>query len=55
MKFVFLLCNIIACAGDILEATELQGPLNFHHKDLKTATKTFSKENKLGEGGFGDV
>ncbi|KAJ6813110.1 putative receptor-like protein kinase [Iris pallida] len=41
--------------GDILGATELQGPVNFHYKDLKSATKNFSEENKLGEGGFGDV
>ncbi|KAK6927795.1 Serine-threonine/tyrosine-protein kinase, catalytic domain [Dillenia turbinata] len=41
--------------GDILGATELQGPLAFKYKDLKLATKSFSEENKLGEGGFGDV
>ncbi|WOL20724.1 cysteine-rich receptor-like protein kinase 2 [Canna indica] len=41
--------------GDILGATELQGRLNFHCKDLKDATKNFSEENKLGEGGFGEV
>ncbi|WOL06000.1 cysteine-rich receptor-like protein kinase 2 [Canna indica] len=41
--------------GDILGATELQGPLNFHYKDLKDATQNFSEENKLGEGGFGEV
>ncbi|XP_009400308.3 cold-responsive protein kinase 1-like [Musa acuminata AAA Group] len=41
--------------GDLLGATELQGPLNFHYKDLKAATNNFSEENKLGEGGFGDV
>ncbi|KAK1273351.1 Cysteine-rich receptor-like protein kinase 2 [Acorus gramineus] len=41
--------------GDILGATELRGPMNFHYKDLKVSTKNFSEENKLGEGGFGDV
>ncbi|XP_038979622.1 cysteine-rich receptor-like protein kinase 2 [Phoenix dactylifera] len=41
--------------GDILGETELQVPLNFHYKDLKIATKNFSEENKLGEGGFGEV
>ncbi|KAK4278125.1 hypothetical protein QN277_016016 [Acacia crassicarpa] len=41
--------------GDILGATELKGPVNYRYKDLKAATKNFSKENKLGEGGFGDV
>ena len=42
-------------AGDILGATELKGPVNYKYNDLKAATKKFSAENKLGEGGFGDV
>ncbi|KQJ97162.1 cysteine-rich receptor-like protein kinase 2 [Brachypodium distachyon] len=41
--------------GDILGATELQGPTSFYYHDLKAATNNFSKESKLGEGGFGDV
>ncbi|KAL6223629.1 hypothetical protein ACLB2K_007012 [Fragaria x ananassa] len=41
--------------GDILGATELQGPVNYKYKDLKSATENFSDESKLGEGGFGDV
>ncbi|KAL5983132.1 hypothetical protein ACLOJK_017213 [Asimina triloba] len=41
--------------GDILEATELRGPVNFHYKDLKSATRNFSAGNKVGGGGFGDV
>ncbi|XP_059451269.1 cold-responsive protein kinase 1-like [Corylus avellana] len=41
--------------GDILGATELRGPVNYKYKDLKFATKNFIEENKLGEGGFGDV
>ncbi|XP_027337777.1 cold-responsive protein kinase 1-like [Abrus precatorius] len=41
--------------GDILGATELKGPVNYKYDDLKAATKNFSNENKLGEGGFGDV
>ncbi|KAK7305615.1 hypothetical protein VNO77_43521 [Canavalia gladiata] len=41
--------------GDILGATELKGPVNYKYKDLKAATKNFSNENKLGEGGFGTV
>jgi hypothetical protein len=41
--------------GDILGATELQGPTSFHYNDLKAATNNFSEESKLGEGGFGDV
>lgn len=50
-----LLTYIIGFAGDILGATELRGPVNFRYKDLKSATKNFSEENKLGGGGFGDV
>lgn len=41
--------------GNILGATELRGPEVFGYKDLKSATRNFSEENKLGEGGFGDV
>ncbi|OMP01143.1 hypothetical protein COLO4_12134 [Corchorus olitorius] len=41
--------------GDILGATELQGPTIYKYKDLVTATKNFSDGYKLGEGGFGDV
>ncbi|KAJ8752222.1 hypothetical protein K2173_003830 [Erythroxylum novogranatense] len=41
--------------ADILGATELRGPVNYSYKDLKSATKNFNEENKLGEGGFGDV
>ncbi|KOM52784.1 hypothetical protein LR48_Vigan09g144300 [Vigna angularis] len=41
--------------GDILGATELRGPVNYKYNDLKAATKNFSAENKLGEGGFGAV
>ena len=40
---------------DILAATELRGLVNYSSRDLKAATKSFSAENKLGEGGFGDV
>jgi len=38
-----------------LGATELKGPVNYKYADLKGATQNFSNENKLGEGGFGDV
>ncbi|KAG4975035.1 hypothetical protein JHK82_031920 [Glycine max] len=41
--------------ADILGATELRGPVNYKYTDLKAATKNFSVENKLGEGGFGAV
>uniref|UniRef100_A0A6I9QL75 Cysteine-rich receptor-like protein kinase 2 n=1 Tax=Elaeis guineensis var. tenera TaxID=51953 RepID=A0A6I9QL75_ELAGV len=41
--------------GDILGATELRGPVDYRYADLKAATKNFSEENKLGEGGFGEV
>ncbi|KAJ6861645.1 hypothetical protein NC651_037652 [Populus alba x Populus x berolinensis] len=41
--------------GNILDATELRGATIYSYKDLKLATKNFKEENKLGEGGFGDV
>ncbi|XP_019185297.1 PREDICTED: cysteine-rich receptor-like protein kinase 2 [Ipomoea nil] len=41
--------------GNILGATQFRGSENYRYKDLKAATKDFSKENKLGQGGFGDV
>ncbi|RCV42451.1 hypothetical protein SETIT_9G217400v2 [Setaria italica] len=41
--------------GDILGATELQGPTSFYYRDLKAATYNFNEKSKLGEGGFGDV
>lgn len=41
--------------GNILDATELRGATIYSYKDLKSATKNFKEENKLGEGGFGDV
>ncbi|KAK3003641.1 hypothetical protein RJ639_018499 [Escallonia herrerae] len=45
----------VAQRGNILGATELQGPVTYSYKDLKSATKNFSEEYKLGEGGSGDV
>ncbi|XP_031107947.1 cold-responsive protein kinase 1-like [Ipomoea triloba] len=41
--------------ANILGATELRGPEPYRYKDLRAATKDFSDETKLGEGGFGDV
>ncbi|TXG68991.1 hypothetical protein EZV62_003926 [Acer yangbiense] len=41
--------------GNLLDATEFQGPVNYRYKDLISATASFSEENKLGEGGFGDI
>ena len=31
------------------------GPRRFHYRDLAVATRNFSQEEKLGEGGFGSV
>ncbi|CAA3024616.1 cysteine-rich receptor kinase 2 [Olea europaea subsp. europaea] len=45
----------VAARGNILGATELQGPNTYNYKDLKSATNNFSEKNKIGEGGFGDV
>ncbi|KAJ4706821.1 Cysteine-rich receptor-like protein kinase [Melia azedarach] len=47
--------KMIRSRGDISEVTELRGPVTYRLKDLISATKNFSEENKLGEGGFGDI
>lgn len=49
---MYIFCSI---SGDILGLTKLQGPITYNYKDLKSATKSFSEEYKVGEGGFGDV
>ncbi|KAK1393437.1 hypothetical protein POM88_012493 [Heracleum sosnowskyi] len=41
--------------GNISGINNFQGPLIYSYKDLKVATKDFSLEYKVGEGGFGDV
>ncbi|KAK1370404.1 Cysteine-rich receptor protein [Heracleum sosnowskyi] len=41
--------------ADILGVTKFQGPTIYNYKDLKSATKNFSEEYKVGEGGFADV
>ncbi|KAL5993523.1 hypothetical protein ACLOJK_014448 [Asimina triloba] len=45
----------LTVTGEILGATELRSTVNFKYQELKSATKNFSEENKVGEGGFGDV
>ncbi|KAK1401907.1 Cysteine-rich RLK (RECEPTOR-like protein kinase) 42 [Heracleum sosnowskyi] len=45
----------IARRGDIFGLTKLQGPVIYSFSDLKSATKSFSEDFKIGEGGFGDV
>ncbi|KAJ9541149.1 hypothetical protein OSB04_027655 [Centaurea solstitialis] len=41
--------------GGLYGATELQGPMAYSYSELRKATKDFKEDNKLGEGGFGDV
>ncbi|KAL8102264.1 hypothetical protein AgCh_026950 [Apium graveolens] len=45
----------VAKRGELLQVTKLQGTVIYSFKDLKSATKSFSQEYKIGEGGFGDV
>ncbi|KAK1372428.1 Cysteine-rich receptor-like protein kinase 2 [Heracleum sosnowskyi] len=42
-------------SGDLLGVTKLQGPTIYKYNDLKSATRNFSEEYKIGEGGFGDI
>ncbi|KAI3722987.1 hypothetical protein L2E82_34243 [Cichorium intybus] len=44
-----------APGSSLYGATELQSPMPYSYNDLKKATKDFREDNKLGEGGFGDV
>ncbi|KAK4278106.1 hypothetical protein QN277_015998 [Acacia crassicarpa] len=64
--FVLILLTLLAyikrpkrhkrvAAGDITGASNLKGPVTFNYGHLKYATKNFSVENKIGEGGFGIV
>lgn len=51
----FLLSRKAKATENILGVLELQGPNVYSYKDLKSATDNFSKDNKLGEGAFGEV
>ncbi|KAI9100208.1 hypothetical protein K1719_024426 [Acacia pycnantha] len=44
-----------AVGGDLTGISKLKGPVTYSYDDLVLATKYFSEENKLGEGGFGAV
>ncbi|KAK1377479.1 hypothetical protein POM88_024223 [Heracleum sosnowskyi] len=46
---------LVCTLSYINEVTELQGTVIYSFKDLKSATKSFSRDYKIGEGGFGDV
>ncbi|KAI3775724.1 hypothetical protein L1987_45475 [Smallanthus sonchifolius] len=41
--------------GSLYALIKLQGPKHYSYSDLKKATEDFIDENKLREGGFGDV
>ncbi|CAI9114886.1 OLC1v1015703C1 [Oldenlandia corymbosa var. corymbosa] len=41
--------------SNIFGTTEIRGPVTYNYKVLKSATRNFSEENKLGEGGFSEV
>ncbi|XP_028800638.1 cold-responsive protein kinase 1-like [Neltuma alba] len=41
--------------SDLTGSSKLKGPVTYSYNDLVLATKNFSEENKLGEGGFGAV
>ncbi|KAL8102258.1 hypothetical protein AgCh_026947 [Apium graveolens] len=43
------------CRDCLTRVTELQGTIIYSFKDLKLATKSFSQDYKIGEGGFADV
>ncbi|MBA0807428.1 hypothetical protein Gohar_023233 [Gossypium harknessii] len=47
--------NMAVPQEDVEGPPELQGPLTYTYKELNFATTNFSQQNKLGEGGFGEV
>ncbi|TYJ33702.1 hypothetical protein E1A91_A05G121400v1 [Gossypium mustelinum] len=47
--------NMAVPQEDAEAPPELQGPLTYTYKELNFATTNFSQQNKLGEGGFGEV
>ncbi|MBA0836299.1 hypothetical protein Goarm_008526, partial [Gossypium armourianum] len=47
--------NMAVPQEDVEAPPELQGPLTYTYKELNFATTNFSQQNKLGEGGFGEV
>lgn len=46
----FLFCTL----GNLIGISKLDGPTIYHFKDLKSATRNFSEDFKIGEGGFGE-
>ena len=56
MSNIFLyVANFSVFLGDMLGLSKLQGPVTYSFKDLKSATRSFSEDSKIGEGGYGDV
>lgn len=54
-KAVYILDVMNFCMlGDLKGIIKLKGPTIYHFKDLKSATRSFSKDSKIG-GGLGDV
>ncbi|KAK8584657.1 hypothetical protein V6N13_138612 [Hibiscus sabdariffa] len=47
--------NMAIPQDDVEGPPELQGPMTYTYKELNFATTNFSHQNKLGEGGFGEV
>jgi hypothetical protein len=45
----------IIAANEIAKEITTAESLQFDFETIETATKKFSKDNKLGEGGFGEV
>ena len=50
-----VLNRLFSVLGDVLRVTQLQVPVIYRYRDLKSATKSFSQDYKIGEGGFADV
>jgi hypothetical protein len=55
LSFYFRFVFWIIAANEIAKEITSAESLRFDFGTIETATKKFSKDNKLGEGGFGEV
>jgi hypothetical protein len=55
LSFYFRFFFWIIAANEIAKEITTAESLQFDFGTIETATKKFSKDNKLGEGGFGEV
>jgi hypothetical protein len=55
ISYVFFFFFVIIAANEIAKEITTAESLKFDFGTIETATKKFSKDKKIGEGGFGEV